>query len=186
MTGSITIKGRDNAIGSLLLIDGGVSFLSSNVVLRDNKLISSINNNGGAVTIRKTNLFAFSAFNMLGGTITGNSAVNGGGVYVDDGSYFTMEGGIISGNTAIQRGGGVFINNSNFEMNSGIIYGFSSGSNSNNADINQSPAGHAIYSRSMGLLPPNDIYDTLYINSTVSDNISVTSTGLVTGNWNFQ
>ena len=50
-----------------------------------------------------------SKFNMYSGTITGNTAQNGGGVsvdYVD--AEFTMYGGVITGNTATENGGGVY------------------------------------------------------------------------------
>jgi len=45
---------------------------------------------------------------MKGGTISGNRARSGGGVYVNSGT-FTMQGGTISGNTASASGGGVYI-----------------------------------------------------------------------------
>ena len=48
-----------------------------------------------------------SNFNMYSGTITGNTAQNGGGVNAHNGT-FTMYGGIITGNTATENGGGVY------------------------------------------------------------------------------
>ena len=52
-------------------------------------------------------------FNMLGGEITGNTAAGSGGVYVSNGigsiGKFTMSGGEISGNTADSYGGGVYV-----------------------------------------------------------------------------
>ena len=48
-----------------------------------------------------------SKFNMYSGTITGNTAQNGGGVNAHNGT-FTMYGGIITGNTATENGGGVY------------------------------------------------------------------------------
>jgi hypothetical protein len=63
-------------------------------------------------------------FTMNGGTISGNSAKTyGGGVLVSKGT-FTMNGGTISGNSAINTGGGVDVtNDSTFTMKGGIIYG---------------------------------------------------------------
>ena len=48
------------------------------------------------------------AQSLTGGVITGGSATNGGGVYVENGASFIMLGGNISGNTATQAGGGVY------------------------------------------------------------------------------
>ena len=72
-------------------------------------------------------------FNMYGGTITGNTASHGGGVYVDGtGSTFTMNGGTISGNEATGSSGtsgGVYVsNNGTFTMNGGTISGNTAGS----------------------------------------------------------
>ncbi len=50
-------------------------------------------------------------FNMYGGSITGNTAKYGGGVYIErakgEGGIFNLYGGVISGNTANDAGGGV-------------------------------------------------------------------------------
>jgi len=43
---------------------------------------------------------------MEGGTISGNTAWVGGGVFVASKGTFTMEGGTISGNTASENEGG--------------------------------------------------------------------------------
>lgn len=65
---------------------------------------------------------ANSTFKMSGGTISGNtSGANGGGVYMKAGT-FTMSGGEISGNTATQ-GGGVYVVGGTFEMTGGTIGG---------------------------------------------------------------
>jgi len=62
-------------------------------------------------------------FTMNGGTITGNTATDyGGGVYIYGGAgIFTMSGGNISLNKA-KRGGGVYVQN-RFVMNAGTISG---------------------------------------------------------------
>ncbi len=60
---------------------------------------------------------------MSGGTISDNTAIDGGGVYNDYGT-FTMSGGTISGNTATDEGGGVYIGyNKTFTMSGGTISG---------------------------------------------------------------
>jgi hypothetical protein len=66
---------------------------------------------------------------MSGGTIQGNAAYNGGGVYVSgSGSTFTMDGGTIKGNTTYtsssSNGGGVYVSGgSTFFMTGGTIEG---------------------------------------------------------------
>jgi hypothetical protein len=71
-----------------------------------------------------------------------NFSIEGGGVCVKNGGNFTMRGGTISGNTA-GRGGGVFVENSGFNKTGGTIYGFGSGSLSNIA--NTAGGGFAVY-----------------------------------------
>jgi hypothetical protein len=56
---------------------------------------------------------------MSGGTVSGNGASNGGGVYVNSGT-FTMSGGTVSGNGAGNQGGGVYVNGT-FNMLGGSI-----------------------------------------------------------------
>jgi hypothetical protein len=66
-------------------------------------------------------------FTMEGGAISGNSSA-GGGVCVDNGT-FTMHDGEISGNTNTSNfGGGVYVNNGTFTMHDGKISGNSVGS----------------------------------------------------------
>jgi uncharacterized repeat protein (TIGR02543 family) len=68
-------------------------------------------------------------FTMNGGTISGNSAQFGGGVYVGniyvsrDTGWFTMNGGTISGNTSKYDGGGVYMYRGTFAMSGGTISG---------------------------------------------------------------
>jgi hypothetical protein len=62
------------------------------------------------------------AFTLEGGTVTGNTASSGGGVWVDNGE-FMIEGGTISGNTA-SSGGGVSVGyDGAFTMQDGAISG---------------------------------------------------------------
>ena len=60
------------------------------------------------------------AFAMYGGTVMGNAAENGGGVYVENGT-FTMNGGEIKENTATGSGGGVYVKSGEFILNGGKI-----------------------------------------------------------------
>jgi len=68
---------------------------------------------------------------MSGGTIQGNAAGEGGGVYVGALCVFTISSGAISGNTAVSQGGGVYVYKSRyapgaaatFNRNGGTITG---------------------------------------------------------------
>ncbi|MCD7886934.1 MAG: hypothetical protein LUG44_04875, partial [Clostridiales bacterium] len=60
---------------------------------------------GSVITVNGTLTLTDSG---TGGTVTGGSATNGGGVYVSSTGSFTMSGGTISGNDA-NVGGGVYV-----------------------------------------------------------------------------
>lgn len=66
-------------------------------------------NNGNSLTI-----------DLTGGTIRGFTATDGGGVYVDGGS-FEMSGGTISACNATNAGGGVYVSSGSFKMSGGSI-----------------------------------------------------------------
>jgi hypothetical protein len=81
-------------------------------------------------------------------TLCNNFSSEGGGVCVA-GGRFDMRGGTISGNTA-DRGGGVFVgpNAVSFTKTGGTIYGANSGDLSNKA--NAAGGGHAVYINGIG------------------------------------
>lgn len=78
--------------------------------------------NGGAIGSQGT-------VTITGSTLTGNSATDGGAVYVTSGGTFTMHSGVISSNTVQStapkaRGGGVFVSvGATFTMKGGTISG---------------------------------------------------------------
>lgn len=93
-------------------------------------------------------------FQMEGGNIQGNTATQGGGVYLDSGSSFTMTGGAkVSNNTATIQGGGIMSNASTI-----TIQGASS------VTGNTAFTGGGIYASGSNL--------TLSSNSTISQNTS--------------
>jgi len=102
-----TIKLKSN--GAMFTVKENITFiLDNNVTLRGHSgnTASLVLINGGI-------------FTMNGGAIEGNTATNGGGVYID--GTFTMTGGKISGNTA-NNGGGVYrASEGNFIMKAGTI-----------------------------------------------------------------
>jgi hypothetical protein len=111
-------------------------------------------------------------------TITGNTV---SGVYVTGGDTFTMTGGTISGNTA-EKGGGVYVGiegkfykNRNDGNVGGTIYGNDGAGNGNSAtDGDPTGGGHAVYV---------DRTDTILIrNTTAGMNISL-STEIPALNW---
>ncbi|GHV02467.1 hypothetical protein FACS189485_02910 [Spirochaetia bacterium] len=111
------------ATAALITVSGKLK-MGGSVTLKDN---NNAGGNGGGVAVNG------GTFEMSGGSITGNTATNGGGVYVDggyvDGGYvggtFTMSGTAAStkiiGNQAT-NGGGVYVyNGSRFIMSGGTI-----------------------------------------------------------------
>ena len=80
--------------------------------------VRHLNVSGIGVEVKK------GTFDMYGGEITGNSASNGGGVYVWGGSKFDLYGGKISGNKVNNDGGGVCVAaTGEFNMRGGEISG---------------------------------------------------------------
>ncbi len=85
--------------GGTLNIDGGSIRNCSTSGLIENNLYA---NAGGAIYLRGT-------CKMTSGSITGNSASNGGGIYlVSSNARLTLSGGTISGNTANGNGNGIY------------------------------------------------------------------------------
>ena len=107
-----------NTKGSLAIMDsskeqtgtitGGYS-CSSNIIVDDSK--------GGAFFIDYGTLY------FKGGTITGNKAAYGAGIYCDDqdDAFVYMQGGKIAGNTAFKEGGGIYMENGYLYLEGGEI-----------------------------------------------------------------
>ena len=132
---NITLQGHSQNTGSMVRIEGGILKMKNGAAITDN--YSSVNNGGGVyiysgvfemsggtisgnTAIRGGGVNSNGTFTMTGGTISGNTASEGGGVYVFD--SFTMTDGTISGNTA-NEGGGVYIGMASFTMHNGTITG---------------------------------------------------------------
>jgi hypothetical protein len=139
---NITLQGHNRNTGSMVYVtDGGTFTMNPGAVITGNS-------GGGVRVVERTG----SSFEMNGGTISGNSYIMGGGVYV--GGAFTMRGGTITGNTAVDGygGGGVYVrgNFGTFTKSGGTITGYSSdpvnGNAVNDADGNiLARRGHAVY-----------------------------------------
>jgi hypothetical protein len=83
-----------------------------------------------------------------GGTISGNTADNGGGVHMN-GCTFNMRGGTIIGNTAREYGGGVYRQSGTLDKTGGTITGYNSDQGGGNRVTDNSGIvsrrGHAVY-----------------------------------------
>jgi len=113
---------RDLSVVSSASIGGGVNVLSGGgyLYMFDGSEISYSRNSGVAVG-------ADSTFNMEGGTIRDNTAVEGGGLTLSD-ATFNMTGGTIRDNVAIGSsgggwGGGINATGGTIYMSDGLIYG---------------------------------------------------------------
>jgi hypothetical protein len=111
----------------VLYVNGGANLVFENTMIAGGNLPgSSLGVGGGGIYITGGSTVKFT-----GGSISGNSAPNGGGVYLDDAggpeNFFTLMGGsIISNNATLKTGwaggGGVSVNGrSTFWMASGTI-----------------------------------------------------------------
>ena len=78
----------------------------------------TVTGNGGAIWMSSSD--SNNALTLTGGTIRGFTATDGGGVYVDGGS-FEMSGGTISACNATNAGGGVYVLSGSFKMSGGSI-----------------------------------------------------------------
>ncbi len=134
-----TISGNEAAagrsgLGGGVFVNSGAFTMIDNATISNNKAAISaggVYNSRGKFTMESGSISGNTAsngggvyntftFEMSGGTISGNEAAKGGGVY--NSSTFTMSGGTISRNTATNDGGGVY-NTSSFEMTGGTISG---------------------------------------------------------------
>ena len=114
---NITLQGHSGNTGAMVDVSGGTFIMNTGATITGNIQSNDrgffLSSRGGGVNVSSGN------FTMNGGIISGNTAVEGGGVYVA--SVFTMKGGVISGNTA-STGGGVHISrNQTFTMIGGTI-----------------------------------------------------------------
>lgn len=78
----------------------------------------TVTGNSGAIWMSSSD--SNNALTLTGGTIRGFTATDGGGVYVDGGS-FEMSGGTISACNATNAGGGVYVSSGSFKMSGGSI-----------------------------------------------------------------
>jgi len=110
---NITLQGHKHERGSMVRVNpNGKLIMNAGSTIRGNNI--SAEYEGSAVYLYG------GSFTMNGGTITGNTAIKGGGVYIGSGGDFIMTGGTISSNTA-KNGAGVYIDYGTFAMRDGMI-----------------------------------------------------------------
>ena len=138
--GKLTIQGNNS---KTLTLDGNQTEVSDN----------------GQPLVRVENGGNFTLAN--GGILTNNTANNGGGVYVNFGT-FTMSGGEISGNTAVSNGdpysgygGGVYVNSGTFTMERGTISDNEAGSNGGGVYVDNSESKSGTFTMSGGTISGN-------------------------------
>lgn len=120
-TPGLIIHGTNNATFPLLSINSGAALtLNMGAAVQDNQNISSSSQSADNYQSFCGGIYNAGIFNMMGGTISGNSSVSyGGGVY--NAGIFQMDGGTIAGNSGL-TGSGVY-NIGTFNMNNGTVSG---------------------------------------------------------------
>jgi len=117
---NINFNGRNIVLGSLFLISGDTSYISSTII---------DGNQSGRVII-------FENGEDSTGVITGFTIRNGsGGIYCGNNSSPTITNNIISGNSFDGGGGGLWLQNSNPTISNNIISGNTAGSNGSGGGI---------------------------------------------------
>jgi uncharacterized repeat protein (TIGR02543 family) len=117
ITGNVSDSSGSGSGGGVAVVNGYFT-MSGGEITNNSCGADGYAGNGGGVYLSGVSFLA-----MSGGTISGNSAEDGGGVYVGNG--MTMTGGTIKGNTAFHSyGGGVYVHSSgHFTKTGGVIFG---------------------------------------------------------------
>ena len=129
--GSITDNTTENnsgiSIGSYgggVYVDSNGTFTMNSGTISGNKVVGTRNNHlGGGVYVDSNGTFTMNS-GTIGGTGNDvNTALKGGGVFVNGGTFIMSGDAAIKGNSATESGGGVFVNGGEFSMNGGTIGG---------------------------------------------------------------
>jgi hypothetical protein len=99
------VSGLENQGAAVYVIDGNLA-ISGTINIHGNGTDGNTLK-GGAVYLTRSTIGT--ELTMGGGTIQGNAAGEGGGVYVGLKCVFTISNGTIAGNTASSQGGGVYV-----------------------------------------------------------------------------
>lgn len=105
-----------NSNGAGVLLGDSASFYMYGGSVKNNKTTQ----NGGGISVQPSSSGGVYLYN---GEISDNSAVNGGGIYFDNGYNFNMSGGEIKNNSSTESGAGISIlGNMNAYISGGSIY----------------------------------------------------------------
>ena len=131
MTGAVTVNNGNSltidlnghtltaaANSQAFRIQGGALTIEDSIGTGVIQGSGTVTGNGGAIWMSSSD--SNNALTLTGGTIRGFTATDGGGVYVDGGS-FEMSGGTISACNATNAGGGVYVSSGSFKMSGGSI-----------------------------------------------------------------
>lgn len=131
MTGAVTVNNGNSltidlnghtltaaANSQAFRIQGGALTIEDSIGTGVIQGSGTVTGNGGAIWMNSSD--SNNALTLTGGTIRGFTATDGGGVYVDGGS-FEMSGGTISACNATNAGGGVYVSSGSFKMSGGSI-----------------------------------------------------------------
>ncbi|MEX0865980.1 MAG: choice-of-anchor Q domain-containing protein, partial [Pirellulales bacterium] len=122
---------------------GGAIFNTENLTLDDVRLLDSDHGSLPGVT-RGGAIYTVGDLAISNSTIAGNSAMFGGGIFVDSGAVVTIVNSTISGNEATRDGGGIYVRNGSVSLTNSTISG-------NTAAL----AGGGIYQTSVNMVLTN-------------------------------
>lgn len=130
------ITGNSAGNGGGVYLEKGLFILGNDVNLQEGNISSNTATFGGGVYIGSADNGSVTiaddaqdtepteGFIMRGGTITSNTTVNdGGGIYLNGGSFLMNNGDIVDNSSSTDGGGVCIANNGNFTMNNGNITG---------------------------------------------------------------
>ena len=144
--------------GNAVTVGAGGSLTVKDNSQAGNGVITGGNNseNGGGVRVLGEDGNP-GRFTLVGGAISGNTGLDGGGVCVSNGA-FNMKGGAISGNSGMvgfSNGGGVYVSGGTFTMKGGVVGG--EGDNANAASFGGGVcvSGHGTFTMEKGAVSGN-------------------------------
>ena len=112
ITGNSAVSG-----GGVHVVNGVFNMTSCEATIKNNNATGSTLSTGNGGGVNQSG----GEVNISAGTITGNSARDGGGVFAGGTNHFTMTGGYISHNVATNNGGGIFQGGWNVNITAGTI-----------------------------------------------------------------
>ena len=175
-TGTTITKGKNSNNNDHDFYSGCIMVYGGKMTMNAGTISScSTNGMGGAISVKNTSSATATA-SIKGGTITGNTANEGAGIFVAVSSKLTISGGTISNNTASYIGGGVWCNG---------ICSMSAGTISGNKATTQWGGGVYIYmdgkfTQSGGVVKKNTAYvggGGIVINTNTASNATYKRTG---------